>query len=458
MNASVAVALAYFSFVGLQKWLNWIFGALLAVGLVIEVRAETSHSLGGGLALATVSAVLMMVAPVFAGGLVMRVGSTRTALHLRPEGRRHMLVGATLAVTFAAILLSSPILVAQLGNVDMPGKTSRFTHPALGMFEIMWGGIALVWIIVFALSRHQILAAFSFVLVTALANGVFWSGSWLPITADQFGTLVMVTGAGSWIAFARWYLRTPSVTPPGWNPGGAALTAPVLVRFGNWRGIGQALGGTGEQRSTAVCQYLTGFDGLRHQILLSTLVTLLFLAEALFSDLPMRPQQASMFFFIGVFGTPILVTRSRLLWLRSGLDRNGLFQVVERQAWRHVLSLCSLPAAFFVASSFILAPGQTLRVVLFLLSQLTFAICLVYAGLAATRASKTVLIGVVFPSVLLWIFMDPEARFSDRTSAIALAVAVATAFGLRAYARSQWLKLDWRLSGPPMISQGWGRT
>jgi hypothetical protein len=38
VKASLAVAGAYFSFIGLQKWLNWIFGALMAVGLVMELR------------------------------------------------------------------------------------------------------------------------------------------------------------------------------------------------------------------------------------------------------------------------------------------------------------------------------------------------------------------------------------------------------------------------------------
>jgi hypothetical protein len=455
VKASLAVAGAYFSFVGLQKWLNWIFGALMAVGLVMELRADSSHSLGGWMIVATLAAVLVAVAPAFAGGLVMRIGSTPCILHLKPEGRRHMLVGATLAMTFMAVLLSLPMVVAQMAGVDFPSKATALAHPGLGMFQIMWGGAALVWISIFALSRYQALAAFSFILVVLIINVVIPLASRLPITADQFATVVFVAGATAWIAFAHWYLRTYVVARPEWLsrwPNGQS--APNLVRLAQWRGFTPTPSASkGKSRAIALCHFLTGTDSVRGKFLFGTVIGMLLLAADLFSSGPPRASKVPVAVFFSAFLAYPIVRRSRLLWLRGGLDRNGLFLTAERHAWRTVLAFCSALMVLSLVLPLTQGYEQALKAVLNISLTLAFISCLLYGGLAITRDTSVALIMLVFP--VLWFVLNLETNFSPWTHPIALVMLGALAIGLRAYARRNWLELDWRLTGAPLASKGW---
>jgi hypothetical protein len=454
VNASIAIARTYFSFVGLQKWLNWIFGPLMIFALVMELRAESSYSLGRWMVVANLSAVLIAVAPALAGGLMMRVGSTPSVLNLRPQGRLHMLAGATLAMTFAAFLLSLPLCVAQSTGMLISDRTTELTNPWMGTFQVRWGHAALAWIIIFALSRYPMLTALSFVLVVAISSMITWAASQLPITADQSAAIVFVIGAAAWSAFACWYLRTRSVERPGALSGWAAGSAPQLDPLSHWRELIQTPNANeGKSRAIALCHFLTGTDSVRGKFLFGAVIGMLLLATDLFFSGPPRVSIVPVAVLFSPFLAYPIVRRSRLLWLRGGLDRNGLFLTAERQAWRAVLAFCSGPMVLSLLLPLTHGPEQALKSMLYVSLMLAFMGGLLYAGLAITRETSAVLLLLVFP--LLWSYLNPDTNLSLWAYPVALVVLGALAIGLRAYARRKWLELDWRSTGAPLASRGW---
>jgi hypothetical protein len=330
------------------------------------------------------------------------------------------------------------------------------------LFQFVWGGGALVWIVVFAMSRHQILAPLSFTVIVILGSVIARSAKHLPFTPDQSAVLVFLTGLAAWIAFARWYMRAPTVTRPGWIAGwGSGQPPPELARLGEWRVFGRtASANSNTSRATALCQHLMGSDSILPNLFVGLLITVLFLtfhfvfhADA---GRPLLISGVSLLPIISCTFTPHIVRRSRLLWLRAGLDRAGLFATAEGLAWRAVIAMVSSPAILFAFLTLTQWPGQILSTMLFIALELAIAGCFLYAGLAVTRGWNAAVIGVlvamVAPAAVVSSSFAPLQVVSAGAFAVALPAFGILAVVMRGFARRAWLVLDWRVAGKPLLT------
>jgi hypothetical protein len=354
--------------------------------------------------------------------------------------------------------------------VNLSIKRIEFTTPALSMFQLVWGYIALAWVVVFVLSGYQILAPLSFIVLIVIAGAAVRLATSLSITADQFATSACVAGVVAWIAFALWHVNTASVLRPGalaaWTN---TVPFPELIRSkSRWLSARESVK---VSRPIALSQYLGGSGSLWTQVQLGGFIVaiLLLLPKSLPAfhsafDTTLQslrsPYQASGLWLIISIGAlswvPQIVPRVRLLWLRAGWDRAGLFAAAERHAQLAMLATLSIPLLLFVTLSLVQRPDLALNILLFIFLQLACAMCLVYTGFTATRAGKvpriTACIGLVIVFTVMSRSMEPDKELSAWAYIVALAIVCTLALGLRWIARRKWLVLDWRVAGPPLLA------
>jgi hypothetical protein len=173
------------------------------------------------------------------------------------------------------------------------------------------------------------------------------------------------------------------------------------------------------------------------------------------------PQSPFFMFVLAIFMASLafmVVRSSRLLWLRAGMNRAALFREAERHLLRAVLATLSVPAVVFGSMALTQRTDFAVGIVLHFAAQLAFATCFLYAGLAVTRgwSAGSILLftllslGLAIPGVVALAALRPNQIHSSWAYVIALLLFSALALGLRSYARHAWLKLDWRLTGPPL--------
>ena len=447
MPAGLHIALSYFSFVPLQRWLNWVFGGLLCFGLLRQLASEIAYDRTGWMVFSSVCALIVAAAPVFAGGGAMRIASTPSTMHLRPHGRRLMLVGAGLAITLVAALMTLPLMVFQLGDAPLLIRGAEITLPALPVFLILWGSTMVAWTVVFAMSRHQTLGTLSFVLLIAMGYVVAQLVSHLSITVNQLAVGINAIGIIAWTAFGHWYTKTDSIQQ-------------VSNAFAQW---GMRPAATSVSRPTALFQYFIGSGTYRNMVMLGGFVALMILVLPVFFSALVAPrspyQSTGLGIIMGIMAlawTPQIVRRSRLLWLRAGMDRATLFAAAEHHARLSALSTLSIPLVLFLSLSLVQRPDLAVSILLFTGLQLVFAICLLYSGFTATRArnvgSAVASIGLILIFVVVSRSMEPDKELSAWAYLIALAIFGTLAAGLRWTAKREWLALDWRVARPPQMS------
>ena len=462
---TLRIALAYFSFVPLQLWLNWIFLPALGVGLLTGILQEGSpHVSGGTMTLCMLSIALVVITPAFGGGALLRLASSPLLLHLRPNGRREMLQGSTLTITLVAALTSLPALVFEMIGLAAPGKATAFGISALAMFGFIWGGTALVWVAMFALSKHQGAFVASFILLVVTAASVAEVVARLPVTAEQVAFTLFAAGVAAWIALAIWYMNARSVARPGWLGllASGQSPAPGGIDAGNWFRRMSA-GNAAFSRPTATYHVLMGTNSPRTQFMVGLAITmLLVIVQELASRKSARDLPVSMLTFFTLLcasQVPLIVRRARLLWLRAGMDRKALFAEAQRHAFRSAMALFAAPMAIFIPMSLAQRPDQAAAILLYAAMQATAATCFIHAGLAVTRKWWSPGSGIIF-LVLGPLFVIVAAILQPKNESFfwayvpALVLFGALAFGLRWYALRGWRVLDWRVAGPALPSHG----
>jgi hypothetical protein len=464
VSAPLQIALIFFSGVRLQSWLNWGAGPLLGIALLWALATDSPRTAITAIAFAMFGVVLLVLVPVYAGGALLRMASTPTIMHLRPHGRRQMLLGATLAITLIAVLITLPAVVYPLSPLRITGKHAFNNLPPAAVFQFAWGSAALLWVGVFALSSRPALLPFCFIglaLVSRMAAPLI---SGLPFEREQLMVMLFATGIVAWIAFALWYLAGPSVLRRG--------------MIGSW------VSGTGQQdfsrfnprslfrrnpasdapisRAIATSQYLTGADSNWNAVLMGAIITSLI--TVLLHLLIKQPDQRSLTFILTILAissvtmTVMGVRRSRLLWLRAGLDRAALFAVTERHALRATLSLFAVPVAVFVTMGVTQQPALAAPLLLHTATQMALGACAMYAGTTVTRGVNAgtfvmfIALGIV--GIVAMSILQPHKVISPLAHIVAFSLFSGLALVLRSYAKSAWLKLDWRMAGPALHSFG----
>lgn len=437
MRAVVRVALAYFTFAPLQKWLATLGVLLVAIALVVRVVADEPG--GGPLMLSIFGAIFIVLGPMFGGGVMLRIASSRPTMMLRPGARLRLLLGTTLALNIVVLLATLPFLLD-----PAVGPRGEPMPSAAGVFAIAWGAMALNWAGVFTISALRFGLAFVWIVPVIGAS----LPRFVPRPDLPEPSTVFIAGLFLWAAFAAWYLRQRSHRPmPMWNSASptpkAGVTTPSLSRslphprewlLGGGSLLTHVIAGAGSVLLVVITfAWVMGQPVARDKALLGNLVYI--------------GMHISSFTF-GYW----LVGRTRVLWLRAGLDRGGLLHHAETGGlWPAMVS--ALTAAFIIIITQVsLRPDLLVTIALNAMGQLALAACLAYWGLSFTRswstgtvldcigASATALVGLVALGAT-----SPATRLMW-----AIALLVVFTLLLRARALRRWRTLDWRVKRPQM--------
>ncbi len=457
MKAPLRIALTLFSYEAWQSWVILVCGVVIGIGFLVREYDVSA-----------VFAIFMVMGPAFGGGLVLRSASSPTVLHLRPHGRCRILLGATGTITLVALVWTMPVLVFQLTGLRIPDGSSVFDLPALDSLQWSWGATALLWVGSFAASRFQLLHAVSGILffVPVILFGQ------VHIPPNQLAGALFVAGAAAWSGLAFWYLRTPSVTRPIWIVDRARAQPPLDP--GQWlarlRSTRSSAGEAAVSRPVALCQYLTGSDSTWMHVLGGAALALLIAVVIRFApvdDVMEADGGLKYVVFFSLIGATsvypnLLVRRARLLWLRAGLDRGGLFAAAERHALRVQLATFMAPSAVLVAMATARAPDLAAAIFLFAATLLIAATCFLYASLGATRGWNArsfglfIVLGV--PLFAMTGILQPHRGAPIWPYLATMAVSGGLVLVLRNSALRAWQRLDWRVAGPPLARVGQQRS
>jgi hypothetical protein len=451
VNAVARLALTYFSIVPLQKWLSIAGALLVAAALLIQSPVFAIFTMLG--------ALFVVLVPVLMGGTSMRFGSSRSTLQLRPGARWKMLAAALLTVCAMTAICAFTLWASMRAGLGPPRPGSTANPPfTVGQFAIgAWGAFGLFWILSFIASASRLWSTAIGIGFVAMSQKSWW-------VLDSLGSppLVLASAAAvSWLAFAIWYLNTRNVRRPGWTSG----PSPMGMGENNTGGWYSALTESrSDTRAVAINAYLLGTTsqvGFLLPGLMSALVILpiWFLQRKDSGGLVVLPV-TFMCIFSGVAGSMshMVARRARMLWLRAGLDRAGLFALGERtalQAFSQMLTTATLLLGMF---SIAVRPEMTARILVFIVTQLAYATVLFYFGLSRTRAwTAAGIAGCIFLGlgmIVQMILLLPQTTGIPGVIApLMFGISVLLALLLRQYARKRWQSLDWHLTRPPVLQR-----
>lgn len=453
MSTVLRIALAFFEMVTLQRWLNLGGLLLFALGVALGFFADTVDEAKGVFMLCFFGVLLVVVVPALGGGFALRIGSRPTIAHLRPHGRLKLLLGTTLAMTLIVLLLSIPTLVANAVMVLQDLKPSNRFGEASAVLLLVWPLGAMTWIILFATSR-TLLGALVFPLVVMGAMKLaFLLHSHPKLTI----ILLVAIGPLAWLVFSVWYMRVHRIAPPAAPfSGPGAEHAPFLWLWG------------GERRNAATTpaaattHYLLGVSSYTVFLVSGIWIALLFLLMQVV--IPRAPDAQggllmTMLPFLS-FNAALMgyttARRARLLWLRTGANRAGLFNVAEKAGLYASMIVWCIAGGAVLVYSLVMNPAGARHTSLFVASQGIAAVAMYYGGFALVKdwsfgdIAVTLLMLVLF--ILQLTVLGPRQVGEPLQSWSALIlIAGAVTLGLRWYGQRQWRLIDWRLARPPRL-------
>jgi hypothetical protein len=443
VSAVLRLSLTYFSIVPLQKWLSIVGAVLVASALLARSPIFAVATFLG--------AFLVVFIPLLMGGTAMRFGSSRSTLLLRPGARWKMLAAAMFTICAMTAIGAFTVWAANRTGLESP----RFT--VLQFSAAAWGAIGLFWLLSFVASASRL---WSTVICFGLVAMISRIGG--SLSAIGSPPLVLASAAAiSWLVFAIWYLNTRKVSRPGW----ASSTSPMGMGENNTGGWYSTITESrDDSRAVAIRAYLLG-----------TTSQLGFLLPGLFSALVILPiyllQRKTpagvvmlpvtfVAIFSGIAGSLsyMVARRARMLWLRAGLDRHGLFALGERTALLSSGQLLVTGTIVLGIFSIAVKPDQTGRILVYALSQLAYGAVLFYFGLSQTRswtaegiAGCVILgLGLIAQMILL---LPSTTGIPPVIAPVMIAISVLLALLLRQHARKRWLSLDWHLTRPPVVQR-----
>lgn len=450
MKAALRMALAYFSIVPLQRWLNLAALLLFVAAVITGSRAGSLAARSMAMGMTIFATLLAVMVPALMGGVAMRMASTRTLLHLRPHGRMTMVVAATLVITALAALC---VLPGEFGAwLRVPGARPAGA-PLLPVFQVCWAVLALAWISIFAFSFSR----YAFGLIGMIPVVTMGLGSRLmPVIPSA--TWVMAFGLVAWVLFGRWYQRVDSLSRPVSLMTGATWDGRDYSWL-NWL-VDRFRSDGAVSRKEAEFVFLVGGRPMVH-VLVGLWVAFIFLAVHLLTGLGRhRPPSGQMLYmlpFVAFYPVTLcynLTCRSRLLWLRTGLDRPALFRLTESLGLRALLWSWSI-VAVVTGLVAVFLDGYPPRFVLeFMAPQMGLAACLAYVGLALVRdwsfGDVLLAIGGMVMFIAATVASVPTLRSANSIApTVMLPVTLVFLVLLRSLAAQRWRTLDWRLARLP---------
>jgi hypothetical protein len=452
VNVVARLALTYFSIVPLQKWLS-IIGALLVAGSLLA-RSPV-------FAIATfLGAFFVVFIPLLMGGASMRFGSSRSTLQLRPGARWKMLAAALLTICAMTAICTFTVWAAVRAGLGPP-RPGPAANPPFTMAQYAIGACSvfgLFWLVSFIGSASRLWSMVMAIGFVALVNSRHWSA------LEALGPPVIVLplmAAASWLAFTFWYLHTRQVRRPGW----VSSTSPVGMGENNTGGWYSTLTESrNDSRPVAIRAYLLGTTsqlGFLLPGLFAALVILpIYLLQRNTSAGVVMLPVTFVTIFSGVAGSLsyMVARRARMLWLRAGLDRPGLFALGERTALQASAQMMVSAAIVLVIFSIAVKPDQAGRILVYAVSQLAYASVLFYFGLSQTRgwtaegiAGCIILgLGLIVQMILL---LPHTTGIPPVIAPVMIGISVLLSLLLRQHARKRWQTLDWHLTRPPVVQR-----
>jgi hypothetical protein len=164
--------------------------------------------------------------------------------------------------------------------------------------------------------------------------------------------------------------------------------------------------------------------------------------------------------FSGVAGSLsyMVARRSRMLWLRAGLDRPGLFALGERTALHASAQMMVSAAIVLVIFSIAVKPDQAGRILIYAVSQLAYASVLFYFGLSQTRGwTAEGIVGCIILGlgliVQMILLLPHTTGIPPVIAPVMIGISVLLSLLLRQHARKRWQTLDWHLTRPPVVQR-----
>lgn len=445
MRAVIRVALTYFTFSPLQSWLSAIGLSMVALGVIVRLVTGVGP---GALTLAIMGTVLVSMGPVFGGGLILRHGSSRFTMMLRPHARLRLLLGTTLAMNIVVLLFMVPFLL------DNPADPQGNAAPAIAdVFAIAWGVLALDWVCVFMLSAYRFGLAFLWI-VPVVAVSLFRQT--LPQQMPD-PSVALIAGLGLWAAFSAWYLRQHSHGPSL----AMGIGAPATENQGLWSRLLPSTDAPAPQSlPEARRRWLFGdASPVSHAVVGagSTLMVVVLLFWLLDQPSARDKSLTGGLLYIGLLISSFsagywLVGRSRSLWLRTGLDRAGLLRNTEISGLLPMVVSALASILIIVLTQTWLRPDLLVSVLLNAIAQLALAACMAYAGLSFTTGWSIQTVLAFIGSWMLGLsgILFLGAGRSPGYLAASIALLAGLALLLRAVALRRWRNLDWRVKRPQM--------
>jgi hypothetical protein len=443
MSGVLATVRLMFTALPLQRWFLCaavVFALLAIVGMI----AGELGSPCWWTPVAVVSGCFLLVSsPPFVGPLLLRSMGASRAVRLIPRGRLQLLLGCFGAQIVVALIGTVAIatIMAYSGTQrwhDLSVESAAVTATFVSVFALA----TLAVVTFYYSSAHQ----YGFLLIT-VACGLISKA--LPIShwpLKEFLSsapallLAFVAATGVWSLFGLHYAGRARPSVPNQRDGSRKHT--LMARSDR----------------NAIRLLLTGrYSGLRINLGIGAGVLACFWLWTMLGD-PIVNTGAEKFLavvtaYIGIVSAAasihLMIGRARYLWLKTRLDRDHLFQTVEAQSWRTLLS----DGAFALAIAACLCllarvPWEIFSQILLL--SLVSGTAMIYVVLLCTRNRPVVDALLITAFSVLWFFGFLLSEVTVRGPRLLwlLAPQLLLIPLLRIWARSRWRRIDWTINRP----------
>ncbi len=431
MKGALRVMWLIFAAFPIQRW-------LCAIGLLFIVAA---FLIPGAAPLAILGLVLPVLPTLFGSGVILRVLLSPRTMRLIPRGRERVLAAMVLATLTISSL--STVVLWSLGLL----------HGSALVFWIRVEAVASLVLVTQFVSARRNFGPFIWMIVLCIALPLLPRTTLAAVVkffAARDGLLAAIAAA-VWVGFGIWFLGVREFQ----NPNLIAARRGHLFKLRISSDIARRtflLGAPSTDRRVIVSGAIGALAlTVAWWLLLLITGTHASFAERVSDSLPFVLGLSA---YGGMFGLRV-TRRSRFLWLRTGLDRVGVFKACEAQAWRSYIAATIsfsllLPVAWAVSPSLPLLP-----LALSLTFHLALGTCLLYLGLMNVRGWTA--LDVILAIVLVGAWMTvtllsvPAAKLGTTPPLMPIWIGAAAlgALAFRQIGLLRWRRIDWLVCKPP---------
>jgi hypothetical protein len=440
----------FWQLLGIGFWMLPLQRALTVIGALVIVAGQLFqlpfNMPGSTLPVTFFGVFLVMIVPLLAGGVFLRMLASSRALLLRPHARGRLLAGALGILVLTTLAW---ICCYWMAFLQAPPKFRPDAEALLLMFAMTLNFGTMCVVVLFIASRSPLWTLV--MLLVWQAPGLLLHALGVEDAARLIGGPVSLVMSGlAWLLFGIGFLRARRIHAGAWGRREAATGAPVTA-------------------PAPPAQALTRAQGMSRWLLagstpvvmglqcLSACLLLLAMQWALGRTAGPWPLQSMMF---GTMAAVALVTgavgsnmarRSRALWLPAGLTRIELHAWVERRMLAVALAVCLAVALAGVVAWWWFAPRPALPLSYLLPAMLAPGLCAGWLGLMQQhpRGFFDALAGLGIGAAIFYGLVNPLYVGSAEPRWLILGAVLALAVLLREVAYVRWRGADWRTDCPP---------